>query len=124
MRRYPRWWIEVMLRVRMSVLIGQTRQHRLERTPAGEVVARSMDADRYALYADRWVDFLNGLAIVVVTALLGGLAMFAFGSGPIRGFAVSLCLGILSSLYTAVSVSRGISSMIYGGRQKLARLSI
>ena len=72
MRRYPRWWIEVMLRVRMSVLIGQTRQHRLERTPAGEVVARSMDADRYALYADRWVDFLNGLAIVVVTALLGG----------------------------------------------------
>ncbi|WP_371814146.1 ATP-binding cassette domain-containing protein [Phycicoccus sp. HDW14] len=72
MRRYPRWWIEVMLRVRMSVLLGQTRQHRLERTPAGEVVARSMDADRYALYADRWVDFLNGLAIVAVTAALGG----------------------------------------------------
>jgi preprotein translocase subunit SecD len=59
-----------------------------------------------------------------VTALLGGVAMFAFGSGPIRGFAVSLCVGILASLYTAVSVSRGISSMIYGGRQKLARLSI
>ena len=37
MRRYPRWWIEVMLRVRMTVLLGQTRQHRLERTPAGEV---------------------------------------------------------------------------------------
>jgi ATP-binding cassette, subfamily B, bacterial len=36
------------------------------------VVARSMDADRYALYADRWVDFLNGLAIVAVTAVLGG----------------------------------------------------
>ncbi len=74
-RRYPRWWVEVMLRVRMSVLIGQTRQHRLERTPAGEVVARSMDADRYARYADRWVDFLNGLAIVVVTAALGGSAL-------------------------------------------------
>ncbi|WP_374190896.1 ATP-binding cassette domain-containing protein [Phycicoccus sp. CSK15P-2] len=71
-RRYPRWWIEVMLRVRMSVLIGQTRQHRLERTPAGEVVARSMDADRYSLYADRWVDFTNGLVIAVVTAALGG----------------------------------------------------
>ncbi len=71
-RRYPRWWIEVMLRVRMTVLTGQTRQHRLERTPPGEVVARSMDADRYALYADRWVDFLNGLAIVAVTAALGG----------------------------------------------------
>lgn len=70
-RRYPRWWIEVMLRARMSVLVGQTRQHRLERTPPGEVVARSMDADRYALYADRWVDFLNGAAIVAVTAALG-----------------------------------------------------
>ena len=59
-----------------------------------------------------------------VTALLAGVAMFAFGSGPIRGFAVSLCVGILTSLYTAVSVSRGVSSMIYGGKQKLARLSI
>lgn len=72
MRRYPRWWVEVMLRVRMSVLVGQTRQRRLERTPAGEVVARSMDADRYALYADRWVDFLNGLGVVAITALLSG----------------------------------------------------
>lgn len=71
-RRYPRWWIEVKLRVRMAVLLGQTRQHRLERTPPGEVVARSLDADRYALYADRWVDFLNGLGIAVITALLGG----------------------------------------------------
>jgi ATP-binding cassette subfamily B protein len=71
-RRYPRWWIEVMLRVRMSMLVGQTEQHRLTRTPPGEVVARSMDADRFARYADRWVDFLNGLAIVVVTAIAGG----------------------------------------------------
>ncbi len=71
-RRYPRWWVEVMLRVRMSVLIGQTRQHRLERTPPGEVVARSMDADRFARYADRWVDFVNGAVIVVVTAVAGG----------------------------------------------------
>lgn len=71
-RRYPRWWIEVMLRVRMAVLAGQTEQRRLPRTPPGEVVARAMDADRYARYADRWVDFVNGLAIVVVTGLLGG----------------------------------------------------
>lgn len=71
-RTYPRWWIEVMLRVRMAVLAGQTEQHRLTRTPPGEVVARAMDADRYARYADRWVDFLNGLAIVVVTGILGG----------------------------------------------------
>ena len=69
-RRYPRWWISVMLRVRMSVLAGQTAQHRLERTPAGEVVARTMDADRLARYADRWVDFVNGLVIAAVTAVV------------------------------------------------------
>lgn len=73
--RYPRWWIEVMLRARMAVLYGQTRQHRLTRTPPGEVVARSMDADRYARYADRWVDFFNGLVIAAVTALLAGTAL-------------------------------------------------
>ncbi|NYG60202.1 ABC-type multidrug transport system fused ATPase/permease subunit [Nocardioides daedukensis] len=70
--RYPRWWIEVMLRTRMSILFGQTAQRRLPRTPAGEVVARSMDADRYARYADRWVDFFNGMVIAAVTALLAG----------------------------------------------------
>jgi len=71
-RRYPRWWIEVMLRVRMSVLLGQVRSHRLPRTPAGEVVARSMDADRYARYADRWVDFVNGLLVAAITMIAGG----------------------------------------------------
>jgi ABC-type multidrug transport system fused ATPase/permease subunit len=69
-RRYPRWWVSVMLRVRSAVLLGQTAQHRLERTPPGEAVARTMDADRLARYADRWVDFLNGLVIAAVTALL------------------------------------------------------
>lgn len=69
---YPRWWIEVLLRVRMSVLVGQTRQHRLRRSPPGEVVARALDADRYAQYADRWVDLVNGLVLVAVTALLSG----------------------------------------------------
>jgi ATP-binding cassette subfamily B protein len=70
--RYPRWWVEVMLRARMAVLHGQTRQRRLARTPPGEVVARSMDADRFARYADRWVDFVNGLIIAGITALLAG----------------------------------------------------
>ena len=71
-RTYPRWWISVRLRVRLAVLAGQTEQHRLERTPPGEVVARTMDADRLARYADRWVDFVNGLVIVAVTALIAG----------------------------------------------------
>ena len=69
-RLYPRWWIAVMLRVRTSVLIGQTEQRRLRRTPPGEVVARTMDADRLARYADRWVDFFNGLVIAGITALV------------------------------------------------------
>lgn len=69
-RLYPRWWIEVLLRVRMSVLVGQTRQHRLRRTPPGEVVARALDADRFVRYADRWVDLVNGLVLVAVAALL------------------------------------------------------
>ncbi len=71
-RVYPQWWSAVMLRVRHAVLRGQTMQHRLPRTPPGEVVARAMDADRFARYADRWVDFLNGIAIVAVTMAAGG----------------------------------------------------
>jgi preprotein translocase subunit SecD len=58
-----------------------------------------------------------------ITALLGGLALFAFGSGPIQGFAITLCLGILTSVYTAVSFSKGIAAFVYGGR-KLQKLSI
>ncbi len=58
-----------------------------------------------------------------VTALLGGIALFAFGSGPIKGFALTLCLGILTSMYTAVSLSKAIAALIYSGR-KVKTLSI
>jgi ATP-binding cassette, subfamily B, bacterial len=74
-RRYPQWWVAVMMRARTSVLDGQTSTHRLDRTPPGEVVARTMDADRMARYADRWVDFLNGLAIAVITGFVAGTAL-------------------------------------------------
>ncbi|HXN16098.1 MAG TPA: protein translocase subunit SecD, partial [Usitatibacter sp.] len=59
-----------------------------------------------------------------VTTLIAGLALLAFGSGPIRGFAVVHCLGILTSIFSAVVVSRGIVNLIYGGRKKVAGLSI
>jgi preprotein translocase subunit SecD len=59
-----------------------------------------------------------------VTALLGGMAMAAFGSGPIRGFGITLIIGILTSMFTAVTVSRGIATLIYGRRRKLTTLSI
>ena len=59
-----------------------------------------------------------------VTTLIAGLALLAFGSGPVRGFAVVHCLGILTSIFSAVVVSRGIVNLIYGGRKKVQKLSI
>jgi preprotein translocase subunit SecD len=59
-----------------------------------------------------------------VTTLIVGLMLLAFGSGPVRGFAVVHCLGILTSIFSAVVVSRGIVNGIYGGRKKVAKLSI
>jgi preprotein translocase subunit SecD len=59
-----------------------------------------------------------------VTTLIAGVALFAFGSGPVRGFAVVHCLGILTSMFSAVMVSRGIVNLYYGGRRKLDKISI
>jgi preprotein translocase subunit SecD len=59
-----------------------------------------------------------------ITALLAAIALIAFGSGPIKGFGISLAVGILTSMYTAVSVSRGIATLIYGRRRKLAGIAI
>ncbi|GAB3090665.1 protein translocase subunit SecD [Lysobacter terrae] len=59
-----------------------------------------------------------------ITAFLVGLAMAAFGTGPLRGFGVTTMLGIATSAYTAVSVSRAIATLIYGGRRKLKSIWI
>jgi preprotein translocase subunit SecD len=59
-----------------------------------------------------------------ITAFLAGLAMFAFGTGPLKGFGVTTMLGIATSAYTAVSVSRGIATMVYGRRRKLQSVAI
>src|SRR6266446_2296493 len=59
-----------------------------------------------------------------VTTLIAGLALLIFGSGPVRGFAVVHCLGILTSMFSAVFVSRGLVALVYGGRKKLDRISI
>jgi preprotein translocase subunit SecD len=59
-----------------------------------------------------------------VTTLIVGLMLLGFGSGPVRGFAVVHCLGILTSIFSAVVVSRGLVNLIYGGRKKVAKLSI
>jgi preprotein translocase subunit SecD len=59
-----------------------------------------------------------------VTTLIAGVALFIFGTGPVRGFAVVHCLGILTSMFSAVFVSRGIVNLVYGGRKKLDKISI
>jgi preprotein translocase subunit SecD len=59
-----------------------------------------------------------------ITTFIAGIALFMFGSGPIRGFAVVLCLGILTSMFSAVLVSRALVNLIYGRRARLAKVSI
>jgi preprotein translocase subunit SecD len=59
-----------------------------------------------------------------VTTLIAGLALLAFGSGPIRGFAVVHCLGILTSMFSAVLVARGLVNLWYGSKKKLETVSI
>ena len=58
------------------------------------------------------------------TTLIAGLALLMFGSGAVRGFAVVLCLGIVTSMFSGVMVSRAMVNLIYGGRRKLERLAI
>jgi preprotein translocase subunit SecD len=59
-----------------------------------------------------------------VTTMIAGIALLAFGSGPVRGFAVVHVLGILTSMFSAVFVSRGIVALVYGRRRKLDHVSV
>jgi preprotein translocase subunit SecD len=59
-----------------------------------------------------------------ITTLIAGVALFWLGSGPVRGFAVVLCLGILTSMFSAVTVSRAMVNLTYGRTVRLAKVSI
>jgi preprotein translocase subunit SecD len=59
-----------------------------------------------------------------VTTLIAGLALLTFGSGPVRGFAVVHCLGILTSMFSSVMFSRGLVNLWYGRQKKLKSVSI
>ena len=59
-----------------------------------------------------------------ITSLIAGIALLIFGSGPVRGFAVVHCLGILTSIFTSVVVSRSMINLIYGRQKKLTRLHV
>jgi preprotein translocase subunit SecD len=59
-----------------------------------------------------------------VTTLIAGVVLWVFGTGPIRGFAIVLTLGIATSLFTSLMGSRALITLMYGGKRKLTRLSI
>jgi preprotein translocase subunit SecD len=80
----------------------------------------SPQAAIHAGYERAWATILDSN----VTTLIAGLALLAFGSGPIKGFAVVHCLGILTSMFSAVMFSRGLVNLWYGRQKKLKSLAI
>ena len=80
----------------------------------------SPQAAIHAGYDRAWATILDSN----VTTLIAGLALLAFGSGPVRGFAVVHCLGILTSMFSAVFFSRGLVNLWYGRQKKLQSVSI
>jgi len=74
----------------------------------------------HAGYERAWATILDSN----VTTLIAGLALLAFGSGPVRGFAVVHCLGILTSMFSAVLFSRGLVNLWYGRQKRLKSVSI
>ena len=59
-----------------------------------------------------------------ITTLIAGFALFWLGSGPIRGFAVTLCIGIFTTMFSAVLVSRALVNLSYGRQRKVESLSV
>ena len=71
-------------------------------------------------YERAWATILDSN----ITTLIAGVALLAFGSGPVRGFAVVHTIGILTSMFSAVFFSRGMVNLWYGRKKKLKTLSI
>ena len=71
-------------------------------------------------YDHAWATILDSN----ITTLIAGLALLIFGSGPVRGFAVVHCLGIMTSMFSAVFVSRGVVNLWYGRRRRLTSVSV
>jgi len=59
-----------------------------------------------------------------ITTLIAAVVLFSFGTGPIKGFAITLSIGILTSMFTAIMGTRAIINLIYGGRRRVAKLAI
>jgi preprotein translocase subunit SecD len=80
----------------------------------------SPQAAIHAGYERAWGTILDSN----ITTLIAGLALLIFGTGPVRGFAVVHCLGILTSMFSAVTVSRAMVNLLYGHRRRVAKLAI
>lgn len=74
----------------------------------------------YAGYERAWATIFDSN----ITILIAGIALFLLGSGSVRGFAVVLCIGILTSMFSAVVVSRAMVNQTFGGRRKLTHVPI
>ena len=96
-----------------NVLINERIREELRNGSAPQTAIR-------AGYDHAWSTILDSN----VTTLIAGVALLAFGSGPVRGFAVVHCLGILTSMFSAVFFSRGLVNLWYGRQKKLKGLSI
>lgn len=67
---------------------------------------------------------LSTIADANITTLIAAVVLFTFGTGPIKGFAVTLSIGIVSSMFTAIMVTRGMVNLIYGKKPRLKSLAI
>ena len=81
--------------------------------PAAQKIARMIEQDAFGTILDS-----------NVTTFIVGVMLLAFGSGPVRGFAIVHCLGILTSIFSSVVVSRSIVNLTYGSRRRLERVAI
>ena len=96
-----------------NVLINERVREELRNGAAPQVAI-------HAGYDRAWATILDSN----ITTLIAGVALLAFGSGPVRGFAVVHCIGILTSMFSAVFFSRGLVNLWYGRQKKLKSVSI
>lgn len=105
--------LTVGMAVDANVLIFERIREELKRglTPSASIVAGYDRAYGTILDAN-------------ITTLIVAVILFAIGTGPVKGFAITLAIGILTSMFTAITMSRGIVQLIYGRKGRLAKLSI
>ncbi len=96
-----------------NVLINERVREELRRGASPQVAINTG-------YDSAWATILDSN----ITSLIAGLALLIFGSGPVRGFAVVHCLGIVTSMFSSVFFSRGLVNLWYGRQKKLKTVSI